>query len=82
MSTYNWLEQETITKGYNTKRHFWHSYLDSRDLVDLQENWPVIYNSSYHRELNRKQVYNWVGEFKNHLQQNWIADGGLTNTEE
>jgi hypothetical protein len=79
MSMYNWLEQETIQKGYTTKKHYWHSLVSAKELKDLRENWPAIYNSTYHRELKTKNVLMWIGEYKDHLQQNWIIDdGGLT----
>jgi len=32
MSMYNWLEQETIQKGYTTKKHYWHSLVSAKEL--------------------------------------------------
>jgi hypothetical protein len=60
----------------------WHALISKNDLQDLKENWPTIYNSTYYRQLTANDVYNWIGEFKDHLQQNWIADGGLISIED
>ena len=60
----------------------WHTFISKIDLQDLKENWPIIYNSIYYRPLNSTYVQDWIGEFKDYLQQNWIADDGLTSTED
>ena len=79
MSIYNWLEADTLVKGYNHRKHYWHAFLSSNELQDLKDNWPAIYNSSYHRRYTATDVKMWVGEFKDHLQQNLMVDeGGLT----